>query len=436
MFRSLNSARRSARDKLIWALAAGAAMTAVAITGTALTAVPAAAQDEIKRDYSQDFVAVYQPLADAVNADSADIATLRGQFPGLLSAAQTPDDQFAAGNLILAAGTKASDEQLQRHGLEVMVASGRVEPERLGQIHYSIAGRAFNAKDYTAARASLEAAQAAGYSAPDADIPGLIAESYFAGGDNAGGIAYVTQESEKRRAAGQQVPERWLLRALQSAYDDEQADQALRISNELLVSYPTERNWMNSLQILYQLKEFTPQQQLDLLRLMRETGTLSQRAEFVTYIEAADPRVMSNEVSDVLASGLAAGQFDTGDTYYTEVKSIVDQRAPQDRSNAPTMIREANSQSDPRYASEAGDVLFSLDDFAQAEAMYQLALDKGHPDRDEMLTRIGIAQAKQGKFAEAQGNFEQVGGQRAPIAQMWSLYTQSRGQTAMPAQGG
>ncbi|MBC7158750.1 MAG: hypothetical protein H5U21_01715, partial [Porphyrobacter sp.] len=58
--------------------------------------------------------------------------------------------------------------------------------------------------------------------------------------------------------------------------------------------------------------------------------------------------------------------------------------------------------------------------------MFALALEKGGVDRDRNLTRLGIAQAKQGKMAEAKASFEQVSGVRAPVARMWALYADTK----------
>jgi tetratricopeptide (TPR) repeat protein len=417
MFRSLSSAGLKPARRLVSALAMSAALAGASM----MAAAPAAAQE-----YSDAFVDTYQPVADVVNAEGGDIASVSGQFPAIVAAATTPDDRFAAGNLLLQAGNKTTNPQLQRQGLELMVASGKTPPEQIGQFQFFIGSLAFNAQDYPAARTALEAAQAAGYTAPDADIPGLIAETYFAEGNAQAGIDYVKQASERMEAAGGQVPERWLLKALQTAYSQQLVGPATEISALLVSNYPTERNWMNALQVVGALNEFEPQAQLDLLRLMRETKAMSDRSEFVRYIEAADPRIMSNEVQAVLAEGVAAGQLDASDTYYTEVKSIADQRASADQAEIGNMVAEAQSAAEPQRAIEAGDVAWSLSDFAQAEAMYQLALDKGITDRDTALTRLGMSQAKQGKYAEAQATLEQVGGARAPIAQMWSLYAQSQ----------
>ena len=58
--------------------------------------------------------------------------------------------------------------------------------------------------------------------------------------------------------------------------------------------------------------------------------------------------------------------------------------------------------------------------------MFALALEKGGGDRDQILTRLGIAQVRQGKNAEAKATFAQVSGQRAAVARMWTLYADTR----------
>jgi hypothetical protein len=58
--------------------------------------------------------------------------------------------------------------------------------------------------------------------------------------------------------------------------------------------------------------------------------------------------------------------------------------------------------------------------------MFALALQKGGVDRDQTLTRLGIAQVQQGKNAEAKGTFAQVSGTRTAVARMWTAYADSR----------
>ena len=75
----------------------------------------------------------------------------------------------------------------------------------------------------------------------------------------------------------------------------------------------------------------------------------------------------------------------------------------------------------------AGNAFYSFADYANAEAMFKLAIDKGVPEKDLALTRLGMAQIQQGKFAEGQATLAQVGGARAPVAQMWMAYAASKG---------
>ena len=135
---------------------------------------------------------------------------------------------------------------------------------------------------------------------------------------------------------------------------------------------------------------------------------------------------MANEVGRVLEAGVQAGVFATGEEYYGEVKRIVDQRAAEDRRDAPGLATEARGAASGTAAQNAGDVFLSLGSWAEAEEMYALALQKGGVDRDRTLTRLGIAQAQQGKKAEARATFEQVAGARAPVARMWTAYVESR----------
>jgi tetratricopeptide (TPR) repeat protein len=417
------------------ARAFGSAFTmAIALAGgtalvTAALAAPAAAQRSGRNSApqvqnSEGFVAAYQPVADIVAAESGDFASAKARVPAVVAAIETADDRNAAGNLILMLGNKLRDAQLQRQGLELMVASGKTDPTQLGQFQFFIGSLAYDAKDWAAARSALQAAIAAGYTQEDPEP--MIAETYFGEGQSAQGLAFLKTLADKRTAAGQPVPESWLTRALQVAYQARLGSEATEWSARLVAQSPNQTNWQRALQVVNSLHELGPQEQLDLLRLMLTTNAMSERAEFVSYIEAADPRIMANEVARVLDAGVQAGVFTTGEEYYGDVKRIVDERASQDRRDAPGLAQEARSAASGSAAQNAGDVYLSLGSWAEAEEMYALALQKGVSDRDRALTRLGIAQAQQGKKAEARATFGQVGGVRTPVARMWTAYVESR----------
>lgn len=402
---------RKTRSTFFMALA----LAGGAFVGSGMMAAPAFAQE-----YSEGFAEIYQPVANVINTPDSDVAAVRGQFAAVLAAVQTPDDRFAIGNVILIAGNRLTEATLQRQGLELMLESGNVAPEQIGQFNFFVGNLAFDAGDFDASRTSLMKAIAAGYT--EGEPEALLAQTYFEEDNTPAGIAVVMDAVEKRKATGAAVPENWLLLSLQRAYDDEIADLATDVSLALLDAYPTPGNWRNTLQVIGAMSEEDDRQTLDVLRLMRETGSIAERHEFILYIEAADPRIMSNEVVGVLAEGLAANVFTAGGDYYSEVKSVVDARASADRNDAPGLVSEAQASSDASLSIDAADVLYSLGDYVQAATMYQMALDKGVADSDSAWTRLGISQVKQGNFAAAQTSLANVGGSGAPIAKMWAAY--------------
>ena len=401
------------------AIAMALTLAGGALGGAALIATPAAAQE-----YTKGFVEVYQPVAEIVNAEGGDVNAARGRLEGVYAAIGSEDDRNAAGSLTLNIGTKLSDKSLQRRGLEMMLQSGKVAPEQQGQFQFFVGNLAYDAEDYAAARTALQAAYDAGYR--EQDVRPTIAESYFGEGQTQQGIEYIERLVAEQQAAGEPVNENLIRRALRFAYEGDQAEKATELSALLITTNPTAESWKQGLQVVNAMVDLEPQAQLDLLRLMMATDTLSDRREFVTYIEAADVRVMSNEVQRVLAKGLQQGIFTAGDDYYSEVKRLADQRAPVDQREAPTLVSDARKAADGSAAMSAGDVQLSLADYPLAEEMFALAVEKGVTDRDRALTRLGIAQAMQGKAAEAKATLGQVSGARAPVAKMWMAYADTK----------
>jgi tetratricopeptide (TPR) repeat protein len=418
MLRLTLKTRRTTRSSMASALALALMTSSAGVLGTAALTAPAQAQN------SKDFVKVYQPIAEITNAEGGDYASAKAQIPTLLAAVKNEDDRNAAGSLVLALGGKLKDQALQRQGLELMLQSGKVAPEQVGQFQFYVGNLAFAAKDWAAARTALEAAVAAGYTADNPQ--GLIAESYINEGRHAEGLDYLRSMVEKQAAAGQPVDNAWLLRGLKIAYDNKLTDKAVEWSALHVKHSPSQTKWLEALQVVNSLAVDERQAQLDLLRLMLLTDSLTARNEYVAYIEAADPRVMSNEVGRVLASALQKGVFTASDEYYAEVKRIVDQRSSEDRASAPQLAADARKSSQARDAQNAGDVFLSLGSYAEAEEMFKLALEKTGVDRDQALTRLGIAQVQQGKNAEAKATFEQVSGPRTSVARMWGAYADTR----------
>jgi hypothetical protein len=353
---------RLTRNKSIRGTVAGFAMAialagGVAMGSTAVTSEAAYAQN------SRGFAEAYSPVAEMMQPETANFEGARAAIPTVIAAIENENDRQVAGNLILNIGNNLSDPALQRQGLQMMLDSGLVAPEQ---------------------------------------------------------VDYIMQAVADTEAAGTAPRESWLLSTLQKTYDFEMAEESVAVSQALIRNYPTQQNWVNGLQVVNALYEFEPAVRVDMYRLMRATDSLTQRPEFVRYIEDLDPRVMANEVQVILANGMQAGVFTADDPYYVEVKEIADTRAPQDRSGIEGIVSDGET-GDAIDAMSTGDVLYSLNDFVRAETMYRLAMEKG-ADANTANTRIGIAQTEQGNYAAAVETFSMVTGTHSPIARMWAAY--------------
>ena len=409
------------------ALASSVAVAAAALPEVAQAQNRGKAKEPAAPSNSAGFAAAYSPAAALVSGETKNWAGARAQVPAILAAIENEADRNVAGNFLLSIGNQISDDPLRRQGLELMLASGLTAPEQVPLFNYYVGRFAFNAGDYDAARASMRAAIDGGYADGDGDPANdpeyVVLDSYLKQDRNQEAYAYLMPLLEQRVSPGSGANQLYIRRGLQTALNTDDIPRANALSKMLLIDSPTDASWLTAMQVTSALNTLEPQARLDLLRLMRETGTLTQRTEYFRYAEDADPRIMGNEVLALLAEGVAAGHLQSsGDDYYNDLKTSADSRAAGDRRDAAQLYSEGKS-GDARDALISGNVLYSLSDFAKAEELYKIALDKGE-DSNTALTRIGIAQTKQGKFAEAAATFDRVTGQREIVADMWSLYAQ------------
>lgn len=415
------------------ALVSGGALGAVALETPAYAQDDDEEQEGQKADYSEGFIEVYQPLGKRLEAKE-DPAALKGAIPGLLAAVQTQDDRFVAGQAIYTIGFRSKDLALQRQGLDLMLESGKVPAADRGRNLFAAGQLAFQAEDWAVARQRFEEAIAAGYDDPNAQ--GLLAEAYFSEGNYAAGLDYLKQAITARQQAGQTVDESWIRRGFAIAYNNQLAEQATEFSTLYVTHYPSSDVWGDAIAVQRSFYNYDDQALLDLMRLAERTGSLRSERDYLDYISAADVRRLPAEVGRIVDAGIAASMLDPSDVLVAEAKSTAETQAVSARADMPQLEKDARaSGAKAIVAAAAGDLYLNFAQPAKAEEMYQLALTKPGVDTARVLTRLGIAQVDQGKFAEAKATFDKVQGTRAPIADLWSLYAdaQASGGAAAPA---
>ena len=414
------------------------ALIAVAGVGVAGIHAPAVAQKKKeqaapKASYSKEFIAAYKPVETQANAAGADFDALKASVPTLTAAATTPDDKAAAGRMTLMIGQKTNDYALALQGLEMMLGSGRTDAASLGQLNFAAGQFAYNLKDYAKARTYIDAAIKAGYTENDPQL--LLAEAYFAENQYGPGLKVLTDAMAARKAAGQPVPEAWVKRGLATAYNSNQPAEAHKWALMYASEFPSAASWGDAIAIAINTGNYQPAEMLDLLRLARRTNTLRTRAMYLEYVEAADARKLPNEVLTTLDAGVAAKLVDNNVQMVKDARALATSRIAADKAELPALQRDANAAGAKLVTvMAAADTLLSYGKAAEAEKLYVKAASMPGANLPLVLTRQGIAQIDQGKFADAQATFAKVQGPRQQIASLWSLYAaQKAGGTTVAA---
>jgi len=358
----------------------------------------------------------------------------KAAFAGAEAAATTPADKAALGNFIRNYGLISQDQAMMLKGLGMAISSGALPADQLGKANYDAGVSAYQLKDYATAAQYLKAAKDGGYVDPANQIDAVLADSYRRS-NNSGAALQMSQESiAKAQAAGTKPSESALRTALQAAYDAKQAGPATNLSAQLVEYYPSAASWNSAFQVTRAINSLGAQENLDMMRLMARTNSLSSRGDYLSYIQDADPRRFPGETLKIMDQGVSSGKLTAGDV--AEYRGIAQGRVGSDRNSLGSYEKDARASS-ASFASinGAADAYLSYDQPAKAEELYQLALPKaGAADKDRVLTRIGIAQSDQGKYAEAQSTFAQItSGPRVPVAKMWTAYIKSKANPAAPA---
>ena len=414
------------------ALALALVLAATGTAGAIALEQPAYAQkkkkDEEKpaaKNYSKEFIAIYQPVANLVNGEAPDWTAISAQLPTVKGAVQTDDDRMVAGNLIYSVGTKTQSRALQLEGAEMMLASGKVPAENQGQYNLLAGQLAYNEQQYAKSRTFLMKAIELGY--VESEPQGLVAESYFSEENYAAGLAYLRDAIATKEAAGEEVNEQWVRRGLQMAYNNKLATELGEFSLLFAKHFPSSENWGEVIAITAYGGGWQNAEILDLVRLARSAGAMRDERMYADYIDSADYRRLPGEVLAIIDEGYAAGTLSKTDSYVAEIRGLAADRAKADRGELAGILGSAKGSSDLRTVMTGGDLALSYNDYAAAEVLYAKALGMAGVDKGLAQTRLGIAQLKQGKAAEAEATFNAVEGPRATIARLWATYAAQQG---------
>ncbi len=360
---------------------------------------------------------------------SAEATAVMPMAEAAVAAATTGQDKLLAGQFLVTLGGLNGDMKARQRGAQLMIDSGNLSEDQFPQFQFYLGNFAYGAGDYPAAARALKAASDLGFQ-HDQLVP-LMMQAYGQANMAREGLAEAQASIAKRKAAGLQIPEDWISRGQVVAYKANMGPEAIAFSTLLVQEHPSPFNWLAGTQMVRSFAGLDPQATLDLFRLMNRSGALDNEAKYVEneykeYIETADPRKNPGEVAALLAKANAANRISAGSAWARDAQAVASARIAGDKASLPGLIRDAKASSDGKTALIAGDVALNYGDAAQAEEMYALATGKGVADMNIALTRLGIAQFDQGKFAEAEASFAKVTGPRQTLARLWQALIAQR----------
>lgn len=408
------------------AIALGAGLV---VAGFGASAQPAFAQKEkqAKSPYSPAFQAAAAPLQAKVDAatplqqrvasgDAAAKAQLDAALAGVPAmvvqteaAAKSPQEKVIAGQFALQVGVMTNDLKMAERGARAMLASGQLNPTQAQKV-----------------QATLAKITAVG----QVDPVEQAVSNYVKANNPQAALAELRKGVAARAAAGQQAPATWYERALQIADSSNNGQEALYWGTQRAELYPSSLSWLGAAQALKKYGNITdPQDKLDLFRLMARSGALSSEPRFTSreyydYAEVANLRGQYAEAVKVIDQGMSSGALTSSQV--GNLRAAANRRVAEDRASLASQESRARAAADGVPALASADLYMSFGEAAKAEEMYKLALQKGRIDKDRALTRLGIAQFDQGKYAEARESFSKVTGARTQLARLWGVLVKQK----------
>lgn len=390
-------------------VAAHAQLKAAEATLLAATTKSAQATAQTAYDASQNaLMALVKPEIDAWQA----------LIPGIM----IKDDRYQVGAIGLDIGLFTQSQSIQRQSIQFQLDSGYVAADKVPVYNYYVGKFAYGAKDYMAARAALAIATKGGYHDGEADR--YLAETYFAQNDGPGGLAVLREANELAKRENRAPALAALQRGLGVANDTMNLDSVGYFGSELIRAKPNAESWQKSLYALRRVGKYDKFVLLDAARLMDRTASYGSGSDYIEYIEIGNNLGLPKEVLRAIDAGVAAGKLNRSDLAVRDYATQADGRVATDTRQGLLAGYDRDARLPAAKVATvlgAGDSFLSYGQPAKAEEFYQLALTKPGVDTAEALTRLGIAQYDQGKYAEAQATFAEVTGPRAPLAMFWAV---------------
>ena len=234
----------------------------------------------------------------------------------------------------------------------------------------------------------------------------------------------VQEMKEKMRldeAAKEKTPEselRMLAVSQRQLKDDTGYNSTLK---RLLQNYPSKAYWAEMIPRVARQANFNARFDLDLYRLLEQTGNMEDAYEYVDMANLALKAGLPAEASRVLEQAYATGRMGKGSdaVNHQKLRQQIQLRLNEDEKALPALEKSAK---DANALASLADVYAAKQKWDQSLALYNKALAMGGLRREaETRLHAGIALFKLGQKAEANTLWDSIQGDATAIelAQLW-----------------
>lgn len=365
------------------------------------------------------------PLQTAVKAK--DWAAAQAALPAAEAGATSPTGKNFLGYMLLQIGLGLNDESIQARAIDTILGSGAAAASALPDLYRNQAALAMRLKPGNPQKAEAAFTRLVELTPNDPEALVNLAKVKSDLRKPLEALPLMDRAIAARKATGQPVDVSWYRYALKIAYDGKRSPEALKITRDLITAYPTKENWRDSLLIYRDVSNLDKSSNIDLLRLMRATKSLTGERDWFELAEALDNGGLPGESKAVLEEGSSLKMVDLNKPVFRELLRTTSGRIAADRASLGAAETKAMGSATGQLALTTGDAFMGYGDYAKAASLYRAALSKGSVDTNLANLHLGMALAQSGDRAGAEAAFRAVTGPRSDIAAYWLVFLTQRG---------
>jgi tetratricopeptide (TPR) repeat protein len=368
-----------------------------------------------------------KPLMDAKNyAEIQNRVTQAEAFPN-----RTPYEDYVVNRMKLSLGSATNNNAIAMPALEAVIGSGRLAPNEQVDFIQALANMHYNAKDYPKAIEWFKRYQKE--SPTPEKVSAALTRAYYLGGDYASAKTALLPAIEATEKAGQK-PSEEDLRLLASSANKVKDDAGYLVALEKLVAhYPSDDFWTDLLNRGVARKSGFDAQtnMINVYRL--EAAAVKQMApeEYVDLAELSLRDGFPTEAKKAIDAGYAAGVLGKGANAKTHasLRDKANKGAADDAKNIAAGEAGASKAKTGAGLVNLGWAYATMDQGDKGVGFIQQGIAKGGlKNAEEAKLRLGMAQVRAGKKAEAIQTFQTVkgGGGAGDLAKYWIVFLQQK----------